>query len=426
MADCIFCKIISGKIPCNKVYEDANTLAFLDAAPTSLGHTLVVSKNHYETFDEMKEIDVKSLAITAHKIAKAFKKISEGYNLIQNNKKVAGQVVPHVHFHIVPRKEISIQELKGKVIAVDAFNAIYQFLSSIRQYDGTPLMDKQGRVSSHLSGLFYRNIALLSEGIKLVYVFDGKPPKLKFSTNEYRKENKNIAKEKYEEAKKSEDFGAMRKYSQQMSKIDDEMIKESKELLEAMGIAIIQAPSEGEAQASELSKHKDIYAVASQDYDCLLFGAPRLIQNLTLSRKRKTSTGFIDVNPELIELERVLNYLQINHDQLIVLGILTGTDYNPGGIKGIGPKKAVQIVQKFKTPIQIFNQYEEIDFDWKEIFELFKKPDVDYYKEIEFPKIDHNKIKKILVEHDFSEERIDKQIEKLMNIKEKGKQKTLF
>ena len=327
---------------------------------------------------------------------------------------------------IVPRKEISIQELKGKVIAVDAFNAIYQFLSSIRQYDGTPLMDMQGRVSSHLSGLFYRNIALLSEGIKLVYVFDGKPPKLKFSTNEYRKENKNIAKEKYEEAKKSEDFGAMRKYSQQMSKIDDEMIKESKELLEAMGIAIIQAPSEGEAQASELSKHKDIYAVASQDYDCLLFGAPRLIQNLTLSRKRKTSTGFIDVNPELIELEKVLNHLQINHDQLIVLGILTGTDYNPGGIKGIGPKKAVQIVQKFKTPIQIFNQYEEIDFDWKEIFELFKKPDVDYYKEIEFPKIDHNKIKKILVEHDFSEERIEKQIEKLMDIKEKGKQKTLF
>ena len=226
------------------------------------------------------------------------------------------------------------------------------------------------------------------------------------------------------------------------------MIKESKELLEAMGIAIIQAPSEGEAQASELSKHKDIYAVASQDYDCLLFGAPRLIQNLTLSRKRKTSTGFIDVNPELIELEKVLNHLQINHDQLIVLGILTGTDYNPGGIKGIGPKKAVQIVQKFKTPIQIFNQYEEIDFDWKEIFELFKKPDVDYSKEIEFPKIDHNKVNNLngLPHGEWISYYENGQIEEkstydngvkvgesityyengLMNIKEKGKQKTLF
>ncbi len=105
MVDCVFCKIISGKIPCDKVYEDTNTLAFLDANPTSLGHTLVVSKNHYETFDEMKESDVKSLAITAYKIAKAFKNISSGYNIIQNNKKVAGQVVPHVHFHIVPRSE---------------------------------------------------------------------------------------------------------------------------------------------------------------------------------------------------------------------------------------------------------------------------------------------------------------------------------
>ncbi len=327
---------------------------------------------------------------------------------------------------IVPRKEISIQELKGKVIAVDAFNAIYQFLSSIRQYDGTPLMDKQGRVTSHLSGLFYRNISLLSEGIKLVYVFDGKPPKLKNVTNQNRNENKEIAKERFEEAKKKDDFGAMRKYSQQMTKINDEMIIESKELLKAMGIAIIQAPSEGEAQASELSKHKDVYAVASQDYDCLLFGAPRLIQNLTLARKRKTSTGFIEVNPELIELEKVLNHLQINHDQLVSLGILTGTDYNPGGIKGIGPKKAVQFVQKYKTPIQIFNQFDNLEFDWKEIFELFKKPDVDNYKEIEFPKINHEKIKEILKEHDFSDERIDKQIEKLVNIKEKGKQKTLF
>ncbi len=105
MDNCIFCKIISGKIPCDKVYEDAKTLAFLDANPASLGHSLVVSKNHYETFDEMREDDVKSLTVTAYKIAKAFKKISEGYNIIQNNKKVAGQVVPHVHFHIVPRSE---------------------------------------------------------------------------------------------------------------------------------------------------------------------------------------------------------------------------------------------------------------------------------------------------------------------------------
>ena len=326
---------------------------------------------------------------------------------------------------IVPRKELDTNELRGKIVAVDAFNALYQFLSSIRQYDGTPLMDSKGNITSHLSGLFYRNIALLSEGVKLVYVFDGKAPDLKNSLKEKRKEIKDLAKVRYKEAKEKEDFDDMRKYSKQLSIINSTMIEESKELLEAMGIAVIQAPGEGEAQASELSKEKGIYAVASQDYDCLLFGAPLLIQNLTLARKRKTASGIIEINPEIIELEKVLNHLHIDHDQLICIGILTGTNYNPGGIKGIGQKKALEIVQKYKNPIDIFKNYETY-FDWKEVFELFKKPDVRKNIDIKFPEINPDKIKEILTKRDFSEERIEKQIEKLINIKEKNKQKTLF
>lgn len=326
---------------------------------------------------------------------------------------------------IVSRKEITFQDLKGKIIAVDAFNALYQFLSSIRQYDGTPLMDKKGNVTSHLSGLLYRNIALLSEGIKVVYVFDGKPPKLKGVTNEKRTENKKIAKEKFEAAKKKDDYEGMKKYSAQFVKLDEQIISESKELLEALGIAVIQAPSEGESQASDLAKRKDVYGVASQDYDCLLFGSPRLIQNLTLARKRKTPSGMVEIKPEIIELENVLNSLQINYDQLISLGILVGTDYNPQGIKGIGQKKALQLVKLKKTPIQIFKNL-EIDFDWKEIFELFKKPDVNKIEKIEFPKLNEDKIREILLKHDFSEDRVEKQIEKLKNIKSKSQQKTLF
>src|SRR3990167_3897891 len=101
---------------------------------------------------------------------------------------------------IVPRKEIKLEELKGKVIAVDAFNALYQFLSSIRQQDGTPLMDSSGNVTSHLSGLFYRNMALLNEGISLIYVFDGEYHVLKGKTHELRQATKDVAVEKYEEA----------------------------------------------------------------------------------------------------------------------------------------------------------------------------------------------------------------------------------
>ena len=77
---------------------------------------------------------------------------------------------------MIPRREIELSELKEKIICIDAFNTLYQFLSTIRQMDGTPLMDNQKRITSHLSGIFYRNLTLLEQGIKLIYVFDGKPP----------------------------------------------------------------------------------------------------------------------------------------------------------------------------------------------------------------------------------------------------------
>src|SRR3989344_3268238 len=335
---------------------------------------------------------------------------------------------------IIPRKEIELSDLKGKIICVDAFNTLYQFLSSIRQADGTPLMDSKKRITSHLSGIFYRNIALLSEGIKLVYVFDGEPPKLKEKTFEKREESRDLARERFEEAKKREDLDAMKKYSSQLARLSDEMIRESKELLEAMGIAVVQAPSEGEAESAFISRIKsEVYASASQDYDSLLFGAKILIQNLTLARKRKTVSGYVEIKPELIELEKILNLLGIDLDQLICLGILVGTDYNPKGIPGIGQKKALQIVKKYNQPVLIFRSVEEQimslsekeRFDWKEIFELFHKPKV-VNADFKFSTVNEKKIKKILVEeHDFSEERVEKQLERLREITEKRKQKGL-
>lgn len=335
---------------------------------------------------------------------------------------------------IIPRREMEISELKDKIVCVDAFNALYQFLSTVRQQDGTPLMDNNQRITSHLSGIFYRNINLLNEGIKLIYVFDGLAPELKAKTHKKRQETRDLAKERYEEAKDEADIMGMRRYSSQLLRLDDKMIAESKELLEAMGISVVQAPSEGEAEAAYLSRiRNNIYASVSQDYDSLLFGAPRLIRNLTISRKRKTYSGYIEINPEIIELEKVLNYLEINLDQLICLGILVGTDYNPKGIPGIGQKKALDIVKKYKQPILIFesveeqmmNLLEEDQFDWKEIFELFRKPGVSDFK-IEFGKVNEARIRDILVErHDFSEERVNKQIEKLNEIREKSKQKGL-
>jgi flap endonuclease-1 len=335
---------------------------------------------------------------------------------------------------IIPRREIEISDLKGRILCVDAFNILYQFLSTIRQVDGTPLMDKKNRITSHLSGIFYRNIALLSEGINLVYVFDGEPPKNKIRTHRIREESKNLAERRYEEAKNEENLEYMKRYSSQLVRLNEEIIKESKELLEAMSITVIQAPGEGEAEIAHLSKiNKEIYGCVSQDYDSLLFGAEKLIRNLTLTGRRKSYSGYIEVKPEIIELEKVLNYLEINLDQLICLGILIGTDYNPKGIPGIGQKRALDIVKRYKQPIFIFKSVEEQiyslsekdRFDWKEIFELFKKPNVSK-EEINFKKIDEEKIKKILVkEHDFSEERIERQLIKLREAERKRKQKNL-
>jgi flap endonuclease-1 len=288
-------------------------------------------------------------------------------------------------------------------------------------------------------------MSLINEGVKLIYVFDGVAPELKKKTWEKRKEIKDEMKEKYEKAVEEEDVEAMSKYSRANVSLDAQKIYESKELLSAMGIAIIQAPGEGEAQASYFAKQGKVYAVASQDYDCLMFKAPLLIQNLSLARRRKTISGYREVFPQVIQLNSVLTELEINQEQLICMGILCGTDYNPGGIKGLGPKKSLKIVQEFKTKEAIFDALEndekfeklrkasesfnsggKVDFDWIAIYNEIEEPNVDKDVKIEFGKIDKEKIKEILRHYEFSEERIDSQLSKLDELKKKQGQKTLF
>lgn len=334
---------------------------------------------------------------------------------------------------IIRKKEISVEELKGKTLCVDAFNVLYQFLTTIRQYDGTPLMDSEDRVTSHLSGIFYRNANLISSGLNLIYVFDGKAPELKRKVHSKRKEVRDVANKKYEEAKERGDEDSMKRYSSQLLRLDEEMISESKELLEAMSICVLQAPSEGEAEAAFLSKSGKSFGIVSQDYDSLIFGAPVLIRNLTVSKKKRVGINYVEVLPEKIVLEDVLNELDINQDQLICLAILVGTDYNPKGVPGLGQKKALAVVKEFINPEKIFESVEEkIDaldeedyFDWKEIFDLLKNPKVEDFK-ISFPSLNEDKIKEILIErHGFSEERVQKQIDKIKNSLKEKSQKSL-
>jgi len=328
---------------------------------------------------------------------------------------------------IIEAKDISFKDLSGKKVVVDSFNILYQFLSSIRQKDGTLLMDSKGRVTSHLSGLFFRTAKMLEYDIKPIFVFDGKSPELKKMEKERRAELKEEAKRQYEIAKEREDIEAMKKFASRTSFLSDEMIDESKELLDAMGLPVVQAPSEGEAQAAFIVNNGDAFAEVSQDYDCLLYGVKRVVRNLTVSEKKKKPgvLGYIKVVPQIIELDENLKKLGIDQEQLIIIGILTGTDYNIGGVRGIGPKNALKLVKEYKNKYdELFEKVKWNDFfkiSWKDVFNIIQKMPVTKDYNIEFKPIDVEKIKKILVErHDFSEERIDSALSKLkQRVKEK-------
>ncbi|HUK39136.1 MAG TPA: flap structure-specific endonuclease, partial [Methanomicrobiales archaeon] len=222
------------------------------------------------------------------------------------------------------KKPVGWETLAG-VAAIDAHNALYQFLSIIRQPDGTPLMDSRGRVTSHLSGILFRVLNFLEIGIRPVFVFDGTPPEFKSGTIAERKEIRREAGAKWEEAKARGDIAEARKHAQASSRVDEFVISSSKELLGLLGIPWVQAPSEGEAQAAQMvAKGNATYAV-SQDYDLLLFGAPVLVRNLTVSGKRKVRGRTITVNPEKLLLSEVLDGLRLTREQLIQIGVLVGT-----------------------------------------------------------------------------------------------------
>ncbi|MDM7935356.1 MAG: hypothetical protein QUS08_08225 [Methanothrix sp.] len=169
---------------------------------------------------------------------------------------------------LLSKRRIEIKDLSGRWVAVDAFNTLYQFLSIIRQRDGTPLMDSSGRVTSHLSGLLYRTTSLVEAGVKVVFVFDGQPPLLKAGTIAERSEVRLRAEAAWEEARARGEDGF--RYAQAAARLNDEILQDARRLIDAMGLPVVQAPSEGEAQAAHMAAKGDVDAVGSQDYDLSL------------------------------------------------------------------------------------------------------------------------------------------------------------
>ena len=310
---------------------------------------------------------------------------------------------------IVSPEEISLKDLEGRTVAIDAYNTIYQFLSGIRQRDGSPLMDQNGNVTSHLSGILYRTASIVDKGIKPIYVFDGDSSEHKAKTLEQRRAIKEEAMEKWEEAKAAGNIEEARKFAIRTSRMSPYILESSKKLLDYMGIPYVQAEGEGEAQGAYMVEQGDAWAVASQDYDCLLFGAPRIVRNLTLS-------GGLS-NLEYLELEKVLNEIDLTREQLIDVALMVGTDFNEG-IHGIGAKTGLKLIRNNTLEdILVQKGITEVEVEPDELRDIFLKHDVNTDYEIKFKSAKRDKLVEFMCEeHGFSESRVLNVTEKLKKL----------
>jgi len=332
------------------------------------------------------------------------------------------------------KKVVTFENLLNKKIAIDAFNTLYQFLAIIRQRDGTPLKDFEGNITSHLSGLFYRTINFLENDIKPIYVYDGKPSSLKLDIIKERKDRKVEAKVKMEEAKKKGDIVGVRKFAQATSRLDSNMIKESMDLLDYMGIPVVQAPSEGEAQIAYMVNQGDVWASASQDYDTLLFGAKKLLRNFAINRTRKVGDTSVSLDIEWILLPKLLEKLDITQEQLIEMGILIGTDFFEG-VEGIGQKTAFDLITKYKSikkinenSLKVRGKIIDLDIEVIEkVKNIFLNPSVEKnYQSLKWKKPNFDKIEEFLIgKHNFSEGRVKNALDRLKKKESESMQTSL-
>ena len=317
---------------------------------------------------------------------------------------------------IIKAREVVPDELRGKTVAIDAYNAIYQFLSVIRQPDGTPLKDSRGRITSHLAGLLNRNANLIEMGVRPAYVFDGIPSQMKSATIQDRHERRVKAQAEWQESiEKGETEKAFSKATQS-SRITNEIVESSRILLNHLGIPVVQAAEEGEAQAAYMAQRAVVWAASSQDFDSLLFGAPRLIRNLTLAGRRKMPgrNEYRDIKMEIIDAETALKELEITREQLIDMCIMMGTDFNKG-VSGIGPKRALKLIKEHGDFVHAMSSIDKVYPEYEQVRDLFLEFEKTDNYILEWKEPDRAKVLDMLVgQYDFSEQRVNSALDKMV------------
>jgi len=331
---------------------------------------------------------------------------------------------------IIIKKILSLEELRGKSLAVDTQNYLYQFLSLIRMQDGTPLQDSHGNVTSHLAGLMFRSTRLIHDyDICLVFVFDGYPPQLKQHEIVKRREMREKATQEWQTALKAGDYATAFSKAVMTSHLTRPMIEDSKRLLQFLGIPFVQAPSEAEAQAAYMALKGEVWAASSKDYDSLLFGAPRLLRYLTISGREFLPSKGVSrpLKPELIELDKFLSNHEITREQLIDIAVLIGTDFNEG-MKGIGPKTALNLIKNHgkieNLPNELKGTLEAQNY--QEVRRFFLEPKVTNNYVLRYGELQEDELYRFLCDQrDFSHERVETVIQRMKKFYASRKQTEL-
>lgn len=303
---------------------------------------------------------------------------------------------------LVRPEELPWEALAGRSVAVDAYNAVYQFLATIRQRDGQPFSDPEGRITSHLIGVLYRTTSLLGQGVTPAWVFDGKPPDLKAGTLRERFVAKERAETAWKEALEAGDLETARKKAAQTSRFSRSMAEETMELLRALGVPAIQAPSEGEAQAAAMAARGTVWAAASEDYDSLLFHAPRLVRGLAARLRQGKAPA-----AQIIDREKLLEQLGISDEELLLIGLLVGTDFSDG-VRGYGPKKALKLAREHLGWEGTLRKAGLDPAEAEPVAELFRNPQTIEVEPVVLRPLDRDAVHRILVDrHGFSPDRVD-------------------
>jgi flap endonuclease-1 len=321
---------------------------------------------------------------------------------------------------IMIKKVLGLRDLKGRSLAVDANNYLYQFLSLIRTPDGTPLTDSHGNVTSHLAGLLYRSSRLIYEfNIELIFVFDGKPPALKEQEIKKRQAQRTKAFHEWQEALRTRDYPRAFSKAVTSSRLTSSMVEDAKTLLTLLGIPYVQAPSEGEAQAAFMAKEGDVWGASSKDYDSLLFGAPRLLRFLTIHGQEYLPSKGVGrpLEPELITLVQLLSHLKLTRAQLVDLAILVGTDFNQGAA-GIGPKTALKLISQYgrieKLPTAL---KQEIPPQYEAVRDIYLRPKTTTQYSVNYGRLEEDQLFDFLCnKRDFAPERVETAVQRMREV----------